>query len=138
MLVVPPGLEVAARNLMNSTVVVPVSTAGGPVYNNWITENLTLAVDPYLPIVTTTGTIGATEWFLFANPNVARPAAEVSFLAGWEQPVLYQKVSNTARVGGAVDQMAGDFNTMSSEYKAVTAFGGSLLDPASAVASFGQ
>ena len=73
-LVVPPALEVTARNLMNTTAIVPVSTTGGPVYSNWIMQNLMLAVDPYLPIVTTTGTIGATEWFLFASPAVARPA----------------------------------------------------------------
>ena len=137
-LVVPPALEVTARNLLASTVVVPVSTVGGPVYNNWITQNLSLAVDPYLPIITTTGTIGNTEWFLFASPSVARPAIEVSFLSGFEQPVLYQKIANTARVGGAIDQVAGDFNTMSQEWKSLIAFGGSLLDPKSAVGSFGQ
>jgi hypothetical protein len=137
-LVVPPALEVTARNLMNSTVVVPVSTSGGPVYNNWITQGLSLAVDPYLPVITTTGTIGATEWFLFASPAVARPAIEVSFLSGYEQPVLYQKVANTARVGGGIDQTAGDFSTMSQEWKSLIAFGGSLLDPKSAVGSFGQ
>lgn len=136
-LVVGPGNEVNARNILGSTVIWPVSTAGGPLIQNWVASNLTLAVDPYLPIVVTTGTVASTAWFLFANPNVARPAIEVSFLAGWEQPVLYQKVSNTARVGGGVDQMAGDFNTMSQEYKALIAFGGSLLDPKSAVASKG-
>jgi hypothetical protein len=141
-LVVGPGLEVTARNILASAQVsyIPISTAGGPLLTteNWLAGNLSLAVDPYLPIITTTGTIGATEWFLFANPNVARPAIELSFLAGYEQPVLYQKIANTARVGGALDQAAGDFNTMSSEWKAVLAFGGSLLDPKSAVASFGQ
>lgn len=137
-LVVGPNLEVTARNLMNSTVVVPVSTAGGPVYNNWITQNLELAVDPYLPIVTTTGTIGSTEWFLFASPSVARPAIELSWLQGFEQPVMFQKLANSARMGGSVDQTAGDFNTMSSELKAVICYGASLLDYRSAVASFGQ
>jgi hypothetical protein len=136
-LVVGPGLEVAARNLLASTQVLPVSTSGGPVYENWISGNLSLAVDPYIPIVTTTGTVGATSWYLFANPNVARPAIEVSFLQGFETPQLYQKVSNTARVGGGVDQMAGDFSTMSQEYKAIVAFGGSMLDYRSAVASKG-
>lgn len=136
-LVVPPGLEVAARNLLASTQVLPVSTSGGPVYNNWISSNLSLAVDPYLPIVTTTGTVGDTEWFLFANPSVARPAIEVSFLSGFETPQLYQKVANTARVGGGVDQAAGDFGTMSQEYKAVVAFGGTVMDYRSAVASKG-
>lgn len=141
-LVVPPGLEVTARNILASAQVsyIPVSTAGGPLLttDNWLAGSLTLAIDPYIPIIATTGTIGATMWALFANPSVARPAIEISFLAGYEQPVLYQKIGNTARIGGALDQAAGDFNTMSSEWKGVLAYGGSLLDPKSAVASFGQ
>jgi hypothetical protein len=137
-LVVPPGLEVAARNLLASTQVLPVSTAGGAVYNNWITGNLSLVVDPYIPIIVTTGTVGASSWFLFANPTVARPAIEVSFLQGFETPQLYQKIANTARVGGGIDQMMGDFSTQSQEYKGVIAFGGTMLDYRSAVASKGQ
>lgn len=140
-LVVGPGLEVTARNLLNMSQVqfMPVSTAGGPVItaDNWLAGSLSLAVDPYIPIIANTAN-GATSWFLFPNPSVARPAIEVAFLQGYEQPVLYQKIANTARVGGGVDQMAGDFNTMSHEWKGLVAFGGSLLNPISAVASNGS
>jgi hypothetical protein len=136
-LVVGPGLEVGARNLLASTQVLPISTAGGPVYDNWITGNLSLAVDPYFPIITTTGTVGATQWILFANPNVARPAIEVSFLQGFETPQLFQKTANTSRLGGGVDQTMGDFGTQSQEYKAIIAFGGLMMDYRSAVASKG-
>lgn len=137
-LVVGPGLEVTARNLLASTQVLPVSTAGGPVYNNWISSNLSLAVDPYIPIIVTAGTIASTCWALFANPSVARPAVEVSFLQGFEQPQLYQKVSDTMRVGGGIDQQMGSFGTQAQEYKAVVAFGGTLLDYRSAIGSMGQ
>lgn len=141
-LVVGPKLEVTAKNIMGSAQIqfLPISTAGGPALtvNNWLVSNLSLVVDPYIPIIVTTGTVADTAWALFANPSVARPAIEISFLAGYEQPVLYQKVANTARVGGAIDQAAGDFNTMSQDFKALIAFGGSLLDPKSAVASAGQ
>jgi hypothetical protein len=136
-LVVGPGLEVAARNLLASTQVLPVSTSGGGVYNNWISSNLSLAVDPYMPMITTAGTVASTQWLLFANPSVARPAIEVSFLQGFETPQLYRKLANTARIGGGVDQAMGDFGTQSQEWKAVIAFGGLMLDPKSAVASKG-
>lgn len=136
-LVVGPALEVTARNLLASTQVLPISTAGGGVYNNWISSNLSLAVDPYMPMITTTGTVNATQWLLFANPSVARPAIEVSFLRGFETPQLYQKLANTARMGGGVDQTAGDFSTMSQEYKCVIAFGGLMMDPRSAMGSKG-
>jgi len=136
-LVVGPGNEVNARNILGATQILPASAGGGPIIDNWLRTGITLVIDPYLPIVTTTGAVGATEWFLFANPNVARPAIELSFLSGFEQPQMYQKIANTARVGGGIAQEMGDFSTLSSEIKCVTAFGGSLLDYRSAVASKG-
>jgi hypothetical protein len=69
---------------------------------------------------------------------VGRPALEVGFLQGFAEPQLYQKLANTVRVGGAVDQTAGDFGTMSQEYKGVVVFGGTRLDPKCTVASEGD
>jgi hypothetical protein len=140
-LVVPPALEVTARNILNSTLI-ELTTAGAVsgqamTVANWLPGSLTLVVDPYIPLIATSAN-GSTSWFLFANPNVARPAIEVAFLQGFEQPVLYQKIANTARMGGGIDQAAGDFNTMAQEWKAVMAFGGSMLSPKSAVASNGS
>ena len=95
-------------------------------------------VDPYIPIVASSAN-GNTSWFIFADPAVGRPAVEVGFLAGFNEPQLYQKMSNTMRVGsGSPDEMAGDFSTMSTEYKGVIAFGGSRLDPKATVASNGS
>lgn len=140
-LVVPPALEVTARNILNATQVALTSAGGASgqtlTVANWLPGTLSLVVDPYIPIIAATAN-GNTSWFLFANPNVARPAIEVAFLAGYDQPVLYQKIANTARLGGGIDQMAGDFSTMSQEWKGVIAFGGSLLSPKSAVASNGS
>lgn len=138
-LVVPPALRVTAQNIMNQIMV--ESTAGETnrtvVVNNWIVGNLQMVVDPYIPIVASSSN-GSTSWFLFANPALGRPALEVGFLRGFAEPVLYQKLANTARVGGGIDQMAGDFGTMSQEYKGVIAFGGTRLDPKSTVASEGD
>ncbi|MDI9549463.1 MAG: Mu-like prophage major head subunit gpT family protein [Chloroflexota bacterium] len=141
-LVVPPALEITARNILNAATLNLTSLMGGTsgaelLVNNWIGSALSLVVDPYIPIVASSSN-GDTSWFLFASPSVGRPALEVGFIRGFAEPQLYQKLANTARVGGAVDQMAGDFQTMSQEYKGVIAFGGTRLDPKATVASEGD
>lgn len=140
-LVVPPALEVTARNILNATQLLTTVVGGATnqelVTTNWMSANMTLVVDPYIPIVASASN-GATTWALFANPGVSRPALEVGFLRGFQEPVLYQKLANTTRVGGGVDQMAGDFDSMSQEYKGVIAFGGTRLDPKATVASNGS
>ncbi len=140
-LVVGPALRVTAMNIMNQ-IHVDLTTAGGASgqtmrVGNWIVGNLQLVIDPYIPIVASTAN-GATSWFLFASPATGRPAVEIGFLTGFGEPQLYQKMSNTIRVGGGVDDMAGDFSTMSQEYKGVVAFGGTRLDPKSTVGSNGS
>lgn len=139
-LVTGPALRVTAQNIMNQ-ISVDVVEVGGTSnqtvrVDNWIKGNLTHVIDPYIPIVNTTN--GATAWALFASPSVGRPALEVGFLAGYAEPQLYQKLADTIRIGGGVDQMAGDFSTMSQSYKAVVAFGGTRLDPKCTVASQGD
>lgn len=140
-LVVPPALEVVARNIVNATEI-RMTNAGGAsgqeiAVGNWLAGQLTIAVDPYIPIIATTANAN-TSWFLFSSPNVGRPAIEVGFLRGYEQPRLFQKIGNTAALGGSLVQEMGDFSTMSAEFKGVVAFGGTLLDPKAAVASNGS
>lgn len=140
-LVVPPSLEVTARNILNALTVRATATGGASgqeiEYQNWIGSSLSLAIDPYIPIVASTAN-GSTSWFLFASPSVGRPALEVGFVAGFAEPQLYQRAANTIRVGGGMDQMAGDFSTMSQEYKGVIAFGGTRLSPKATVGSNGS
>jgi hypothetical protein len=139
-LVIPPQLRVTANNILNQ-LSVDVTASGGTAaqtvrVNNWIVGNLELVVDPYIPIVASTAN-GQQSWFLFADPSVGRPALEVGFLSGFNEPQLYQKAGNTMRLGGGMDEMAGDFSTMSQEYKGVVAFGGTRLDPKGTVGSNG-
>lgn len=140
-LVVPPALRVTANNLLNQLTVDMTNTGGASGQtirvNNWIVNNITLAVDPFIPLVATTAN-GATSWFLFADPNMGRPALEVGFISGMEEPALYQKMPNAMRVGGGIDNRVGDFDYMSTEYKGVIAFGGTTLDSKGAVASNGS
>lgn len=101
-LVVPPALEVVAQNILNATVI--RTTAKGGNTNgeleavNWMARRMRLSVSPYIPVVATTN--GNASWFLFANPSTGRPALELGFLRGYEQPALYERVPNARRIGG--------------------------------------
>jgi hypothetical protein len=94
-------------------------------------------VNPWIPVVAATAD-GSTSWYLFASPNTMRPAIEVGFVRGWEEPQLFQKVANTARLGGGIAQELGDFHSMSTEYKGLLAFGGAVIEPNATVASEGD
>lgn len=138
-LVYPPALHVTVQNMLNM-LTVDVTAVGGVSgqtvrVNNWIVRNLTAVMNPYIPIISTSAP--NTPWALFANPNVGRPAGEIGFLAGYDQPRLFQKGGNTVAIGGGVDQMMGDFATMEQHYKGIVAFGGAVLDPKAAVGSNG-
>jgi hypothetical protein len=63
---------------------------------------------------------------------------EIGFLNGFEEPVLFQKVPNTQRMGGGVDAMMGDFYTMDQELKIISVIGGSAIDGRTTVASDGS
>ena len=141
-LVVPPALKITANNILNATEILAADGGGDGTGNNqlrvanWLKNDVSVVVDPWLPIVSTTN--GNTSWYLFADPNVGRPAMEIGFLSGHETPELFMKSPNASRVGGGtVDPMDGDFDTDSIDTKVRHVFGGVLLDPKSAVASNG-
>lgn len=142
-LVVPPALEVSANNILHATqLLIDPNLALGSAQQkmfteNWMSNRVKLAVDAYIPLVATTN--GLTSWFLFADPGVGRPAIEVGFLRGHEQPEVFIKVGNAMRVGGGgVDPLNGDFDTDSLQYKVRHVLGGVLQEPKSAVASNGS
>jgi hypothetical protein len=107
--------------------------------NNWLIRNMELVMDPYIPIVCTTSGTQDTMWGITVDPDsVERPSIEMGFLTGFKEPQMFQKVGNTARMGGAVDPMMGDFISMDSDIKVVTVFGGTQIDGRTTVASTGQ
>jgi hypothetical protein len=140
-LVVPPALEVVARNILQAITIRTTSAGGASGQElevaNWLGTGLTLAVDPYIPVIATTAN-GNTSWFLFAAPSTGNPAIEVAFLTGYAAPVIYQRATDTMRVGDGMDQEAGSFATMSNEWKGVVAFGTAVLSVKSTVASNGS
>lgn len=141
-LVVPPSLEVTANNIINATEILAATGGGDGTGNdqvraiNWMKNKVKVMVNPWLPIIDTTH--GATAWYLFADPSVGRPAAEVGFLIGHEVPELFQKTPNAVRVGGGLAVPEdGDFDTDAIEWKVRHVLGGTLMDYRSAVASSG-
>jgi hypothetical protein len=142
-LVVPPALEIDAKNILNATTIWfdPNASAGTKkqslVADNWMKNKLHLSVNAYIPIVASSSN-GSTSWFLFANPSNGRPALELGFLRGHEQPEIFMKTPNAVQVGGGTDPMNGDFDTDSIEYKVRHVLGGSRMDPKMTVASNGS
>lgn len=141
-LVVPPALKVQANNIINATEILAASGGGNGVENdqlrvaNWMRNDVSVIVNPWLPIIDQT--TGSTAWYLFANPNTGRPAMEIGRLIGHESPELFQKSPNATRVGGGlVDPTDGDFDSDSVEWKVRHVMGGTLMDPKSALASTG-
>lgn len=142
-LVVPPALEVTANNIINATEILAATGGGDGTGNdqvravNWMKNKVRVMVNPWLPIISSSSN-GSTSWYLFANPGAGRPAMEVGFLIGHEQPELFRKSPNATRVGGGlINPEEGDFDTDSIDWKLRHVFGGVLMDPKSGVASNG-
>lgn len=139
-LVVPPALEVTALNYLNA-LQIELTEKGGTsarklVSQNWMKTRFRLNLDYYIPIVASNAN-GHTSWFLFANPDNGRPAMEVGFLRGYEEPQVFMKRPNAVAVGGGGDDEF-DFDTDSREYKARHIVGGTREDPKMTVGSNGS
>lgn len=131
-LVVPPALEITARNILESLTVEFTNNGGDAnqriIANNWMRNRVKLVVDPYIPIVASTAN-GNTSWYLFADPSDGRPALEVAFLRGHAEPALFMKRSDAQRIGGTAgpDGDLADFDTDTVQYKVRHVFGGTRL-----------
>ncbi|MCK5236318.1 MAG: Mu-like prophage major head subunit gpT family protein [Deltaproteobacteria bacterium] len=135
-LVVPPALEMTARQILTSSQKVWSDNAAGPVAyptNNVISQyGLTLIVDPYLPIMDVVngggGTTANQGWYLFADPRDIA-AVEVAHLRGHERPEICMKASDKVTIGGgAINSMSGDFATDNILYRVRLVVGVTTLD----------
>jgi hypothetical protein len=137
---VGPALEITALNILNA-LQLELTERGGTaneklITANWLKSKVRVSVDHYIPIVASTAN-GNTSWFLFANPDNGRPALEIGFLRGHEEPEIFMKQPNAVRVGGGgADEF--DFDTDSREYKVRHIFGGTRMDPKMTVGSQGD
>lgn len=133
-LVVPPSLEMTARQILTSATKmwVELGGAGGPLpypMGNVISQyGLTMIVDPYLPIVDPVAANGLTAWYLFADPKEIA-AIEADYLVGQERPEICMKASDKVSIGGGeVGPMSGDFATDNVFYRVRDVFGSNRLD----------
>jgi len=132
-LVVPPALEMTARQALTSTTKMWVESPGaGAAVRPFPTSNvvsqygLQLVIDPYLPVIDTVS--GATGWYLFADPKDIA-ALEVAHMKGHERPEICMKASDKVSIGGGpIGPMDGDFATDNVFYRVREIFGGCRLD----------
>ncbi len=135
-LVVPPALEMTARQIMTSSMKMWVEgTGANPTV--WPTTNiipemgLQLVIDPYITILGVAAgeplsAVGS--WYLFTDPRELA-VLEAAHLRGHERPEIAMKASDKVTVGGAsINPMAGDFATDNIFYRVRLPFGGTTLD----------
>lgn len=129
-LVVGPGLEFTARQILTSANKQWLDTAAGAVIPmptaNVISQfGLQLVVDPYIPIFATGAVL---SWFLFADPKDIA-AMEYDYLTGHERPEICMKASDKVSIGGGeLGPMTGDFATDNIFYRVRLVAGCNRLD----------
>jgi hypothetical protein len=136
-LVVGPGLTLAANDIIAAKEYRTVDGDGNVTIlsGNGVAANLTVSTNFFLGSVTTTN--ADTSWYLFANPQQsARPAIEVGFLRGYEQPALYERIPDMRRMGGGAE-VAWSFDFGDNEKKVQHILGGAVVDPRMTLASNG-
>ena len=135
---VPASLEVTARNILNATEIkVGADSASQQILtSNWMKSKVTLVVNPYISVIATTN--GKTSWFVHASPSAGRPAMEIGFLRGHEQPALFQKIGDQQRVGGSTSPMDGSFDDDTTAFKVRHVVGSCRIDGKATYASNGS
>ena len=135
-LVVPPALEMAALQALNSAALIAVglsSTSTKETQTSWnVLSNyqIKLHVNPYLPIITTASNVGDHSWYVLADPTADGPSAQLNFLRGRETPEVLMKAPNKLSLGGAtMGAMEGDYETDKVGFRVRHIMGGVALDP---------
>ncbi|MFF3443640.1 hypothetical protein [Streptosporangium sp. NPDC002721] len=135
-LVVGTGLALTAQEILDTTEYRTVDANGNVrvISGNGVAANLGVDVNYWIDSVATTANAD-TSWWVFADPNGARPAMEFGRLRGYEAPALFEKIPDTRRVGGGEEPWS--FDTEAAEKKIKHVFGGAFVDTKMTVASKG-
>ena len=138
-LVVPPALELTARQILTSTHKMWVVGAAGTMpagASNYPTANvvanmgLEIVKDPYITTIqaSTQPLSSVASWYLFSDPKDLA-ALEAAHLRGHELPEICMKASDKVTIGGgAINALAGDFATDNVFYRVRIVFGGITED----------
>lgn len=129
-LVVPPQMELTARQILTSTTKMWTAAAGAaiayPTTNVVAQVGLELVVEPYLPILAALDK--NIQWYLFSDPKDLA-VLEAARMTGHERPEICMKASDKVTLGGgAIGPMTGDFATDNIFYRVRLIFGGTKLD----------
>lgn len=141
-LVTGPDLEIPVLRALSPGSLI----AGEGLSSNYVTSENVVAklgivphVNPYIPLVATTGTYAAKSWWLFGESGSAPVGAQMNFLRGHEAPEIVQRMSNKMSLSGApISQMDGDFDSDSMAWRLRHVLGGTQIDSRVTYASDGQ
>lgn len=144
-LVVGPALKTVAKNILNALQIEAYGAfgsdgagkdaAGYTLWSeNWLKNELSLVVDPYIPYVDTTH--GKTDWFIFAGSGFGEAGIEMTQLVGHQGPELFMRAPDASRLGGGL--VAESFDTETIEYKCRLIYGTKVIDPKMMFASNGS
>jgi hypothetical protein len=127
-LVVSPAQELLARSILTSTLILSTAAAPIPATNVLPQLGIQLHVNPWLPIVDTSGNRNGT-WYLFADTSQCW-AAEWARLRGHETPEICMRSSDKVTPSGAmISPFDGDFASDNVFYRVRVVGGGTQLDP---------
>lgn len=120
MLVIPSSLEFAARQVLNSALIVAVGTPAGNVVQqignaNVLQNALDIVVDPFLT--------STTAYYLFADPSDT-PVILVGFLNGKQDPDLLIEAPTMVNVAGGSDPYEYEIDLL--RYKVRFDYGGAV------------
>jgi hypothetical protein len=129
-LVIPPALRVTAENILNATEIWAINSGGTEDQKlrvaNWMKNGLNLQVEPWIPHIAKKEN-GNSSWFMFGAPTDGRPALEMGFLRGNEEPALFERLPTARRVGGGGGDALEDFEDDSRAWKVRHVIGGAQL-----------
>lgn len=142
-LMVPPGLQVMANNILNANQFREVSAGSGSspteqmYVQNWLNGKLKVVVNPWIPVIDKSAT-AASAWYLLPDPATDRPAATLGFLRGHETPDLRRHADTGTTVGGGqIGAEDGSFDSDDIRYRARHVLGATTLDPIATYAAAG-
>lgn len=135
-LLVAPGLEFLAKELVAAVEVRTTNGSRTVVSNNPLAGLVTVVVEPNL--LRNTNAKANTTWLLVPAPGAARPAVVTGFLQGQEAPDLRVKNDQGVRPGGgSIGAGEGSFDDDTIQYRVRHVVGAAVIDNTFTYASRG-
>lgn len=142
-LVVPPSLEITARELTTDTRFLEVEPRGDGerryTVPNVVSDRYQVVVNQYLPLIDQSENAAST-WYLVPlnGTDGTRRAIVLAFMAGEETPDLRVSADTGTQIGGGdIDPMRGSFSHDDVQFRVRHIVGGSGLENAGAAVSLG-